>query len=367
MSVSVNYFPISYSSSTYYNLFRGFVKNEIILECSGYSVNDNYRIEYRFCVSSTDQDNQNAVNILSPTTFEYYPDSDGLVKIDLSIMAKLMNPSLNSSSGIMSSLIKVFQVQYREVTDSTTGSWVSIHDDDLPAFKPFVLIHAGGNTAKFSNTFGILNNTKRLFKNYTNDILFYSTEANKDSETNLKIRYKTPSKANYRTSDFALPPFNGICKLPISQTFLNEQGSRYLVVESSDGNTIYSTHTIYNTNQGENEFHLRWLGSDGDTKSWVFTKTAKLETSIDMIFNEREFRQIPKDIEEAFILESDGLSKTEYDYIKDLNESNYIVMTHNGEEFMAIISDPSFEEDTYSNTKSIKFTAIKFKKYLLNA
>lgn len=365
--VYVTDFPITRVDGKYYNIFHGFVENKIIINVGDVSQIEEYRLEYRFCSKTELVNDQNATNLLPNSEFEYYPNSDNDVEIDVSLISDLFIPNIVQTQ-IMSSLQKTFQVQYREKYyengADVIGNWVTAYSDELPAFVAFVLIHSGGDVAKYNYYYQILNDTKRLYKNYTNNILLLSSLANKIGNITLKLKYYKKDLSLSGESNVIFTAIDGLYSIPLEAYRLNSEENRYLVIQ--EGETILSRHTLYDTTSDESEYFLRWIGNDGDIKSWLFTKTTKFKVSTTFVFNKRDFRGIPSYNEELYILSSDGLSKEEYNYIKDIIESNFITLTNLGLTYNCILNTKTIEGENYSNTKSITIEIIKKEKYLMN-
>ena len=366
MAITVTTFPITFSDNTYFNIFKSFVENNIILDVGDVSAFDQYRIEYRFAAFTT-QGDQSATNLLPNAELEYYPDENNLVRIDVSLLSDIFEPAFPAEDGVYNSQFQAFQVQYRIKyllnSVEVVGSWVSAYDSALAEFVAFIIIHAGGDSSPYSNVYQILNNTKSIYKNQLNDILLISSLANEDDDIDLTLKYLTRAKALYIAENRTLAAFDGAYAIKPNDNHLNDNNARYLAIYQDA--ILLSSHVIHDTSDSENEFILRWLGIDGDVKSWLFTKKAELRTQVRHNFSERTFRGIPSSIEETFILETDGLSKVEHDFIRDINMSNLISFTRNSETFNCIIDNPSWGEDTYNNTYSFQIDVIKKEQYLM--
>ena len=108
----------------------------------------NLRMEYRFCEFTTLND-QDAPNLF-PNTFTYYPNVDGTALIDISIIKSLFVPNLGVEDNYNNNIFRSFQVQYKELYDSSSDTWHSAND--VSVFSPFVSVHGGGRIALIDYT-----------------------------------------------------------------------------------------------------------------------------------------------------------------------------------------------------------------------
>ena len=312
-------------------------------------LNNDYHLQYRFMIS-TAEDEQDGIPFLIESIFNVYQDKIGYWRIDLSMVADLFVKGFDFVHAAASEnpLNLEFQCQIIEIENNEQiDTWETVKDSVI-TFKQFILAHATGTAAQFTeyNEFLETDFVHRAWRGYP---VLYNFVSNESGAIGFEVVEYNQARVQLIGTNPSVYVLAGVSTVTYTIT---EASTRYIQIVDTEYGNEFIDFVLYETNEDETEYFVKWLAQPGGVRSWLFTAQVEIDESFKAI--EYNFGATPIESEKIISVVADGLSAEELNYIKDIYGTNLIQVTNDSIDYNCRLGKSKISYDNQLNTYAIE-------------